>query len=911
MKKIIIPTLALFIVLETNAANAEDIFAPETFKQELSQLDTKKPQKKAKQRDFLSIANDTKIAGDYLSKGQFEKAEPLLIELVNATKNISEKNDLMKSAQVSLFGGNSISLATLYYLQGRYEQAQLTLESALKVLKENKDDITALLIPASNILLAEVYQAQGNYKDAVVILESNLAESKKLYGEKNSLYLTAITPLALTYKKMGQYEKSESLLLNSLAQHKEALGEKDTSTIITVQSLGTVYQAQKQYQKAESFYLKTLELNKQFIAANKDKNLKNFSVEAPTKEMLASLYIEQGFYDKAMPLLEEAIKIRQHSEIGFTSPTLFSMAVLAKLYQEKNIEKAEQIWQQHLRLSNQFLDKALWGAGEKTRLAYMQQQENYVNDYLSFYAFHNAAPEALYFSLNRKGLLLRISSEINAIAKNSNANANIKTVAEKFNDKKKQLANLIFDTKNKTDKSQIKALEEEINQLEMQLSSKVDNFRKNKTEITPQQLLAKLTDNDVVVDFLLYDDNYAKNNADFFNPPPNKAKAHNYKCIALIADKKNGIKLIKLGDLAPINEAIKSYRQSILPNQQGQLANRDSILKPAAQKLYQLLWQPLLPYTQNKKQVYLIPDGILHLLPFKALQDEKGRYLAETQQITLLTSARDIVLPPSAGKNSNSAIFAAPDYGDNAANRPQCVTRAVDLRNVYFCPLESALKEGQEIDKLFKQTKVKTAAPKTFVQAKATESVLTSLRSPKILHIATHGFFLQDTQPDESTLSQNLMSGADAPLPLTNITNPLSRSGLAFSNANLGVKGQKQTDGTDGILTALEVLALNLEGTDLVTLSACETGVGDIQVGEGVYSLNRAFQEAGAKSVLATLWSVADEQTKQFMQEFYSLVLNGTSPQQALQKTQLKFINDKNLKDPFFWAAFTVVGKAE
>ena len=144
--------------------------------------------------------------------------------------------------------------------------------------------------------------------------------------------------------------------------------------------------------------------------------------------------------------------------------------------------------------------------------------------------------------------------------------------------------------------------------------------------------------------------------------------------------------------------------------------------------------------------------------------------------------------------------------------------------------------------------------------------------------------------------------------PMPVVENPLTRSGLALTGANLGIAGKKQPDGTDGILTALEVLALNLEGTDLVTLSACETGVGDIQVGEGVYSLNRAFQEAGAKSVLSTLWSVADDQTKLFMQDFYTLVLNGDTPQQALQKTQLKFIHDKILQDPFFWAAFTVVG---
>jgi len=140
------------------------------------------------------------------------------------------------------------------------------------------------------------------------------------------------------------------------------------------------------------------------------------------------------------------------------------------------------------------------------------------------------------------------------------------------------------------------------------------------------------------------------------------------------------------------------------------------------------------------------------------------------------------------------------------------------------------------------------------------------------------------------------------------LENPLARSGLALSYANQGPKGNKQTDGTDGVLTALEVLDLDLEGTELVTLSACETAVGEISVGEGVYSLNRVFQEAGAKAVLSTLWSISDEGTNQFMQKFYHRFLNKQSAQQALRETQEEFKNSEQWNDPFYWAAFVVTG---
>ena len=503
------------------------------------------------------------------------------------------------------------------------------------------------------------------------------------------------------------------------------------------------------------------------------------------------------------------------------------------------------------------------------------------------------------FSLSRKSLLLQISSELNSLSKNI-TDPETQKLADSFKAKRQQLSNLIFS--DKTNLDYIKTLEEEINTLEMQLSQKVSAFKRSKTEVLPKDVLAKLKPNQTLIDFLIYTE------VDL--------KTQEYKTeqiIALIADKENGIKLIKLGELAPIATAIKTYQTAIEPNKEN-INSREQTLKQAAQILYQHLWQPLTPYLENKTSAYLIPDGILHLLPFKALQDENGNYLAEKIHLITLSSARDIVLPPLEGKAKQAVIFAAPDYGDDSSIiKAGKTTGKKDLKNIHFKPLPNALQEGQQIQRLFFKKQPKNPT-KLFLKTQATEQAISSIKNPKILHLATHGFYLDDYQFDSKTLenTQGLMQSFDQTAAQIMIDNPLTRSGLAFVNANLGVKGIKQADNTDGILTALEVLNLDLAGTELVTLSACDTSKGSIKIGEGVYSLNRAFQEAGAKAVLSTLWKVDDEATSEFMQRFYKRFLEGQSAQQAIKKTQDDFIQnraDEKYSDPLYWAGFVMTGK--
>ena len=210
--------------------------------------------------------------------------------------------------------------------------------------------------------------------------------------------------------------------------------------------------------------------------------------------------------------------------------------------------------------------------------------------------------------------------------------------------------------------------------------------------------------------------------------------------------------------------------------------------------------------------------------------------------------------------------------------------------------LGHSLEEVEWIEKLF-TSNCKDGKAQVYTDARAAESVLKSLASaPRILHLSTHGFYLEKEK--------------DSPLAEVE---PMVLSGLTLAGANLGLKGILDENGDDGLLYSLEVLGLNLQGTELVSLSACETGKGVIDYSEGVYGLIRAFRTAGAKNVLMTLSKVGDEDAKEFITKFYEIwltALEGTSPSEALDDTRRHFIGPENPKfrDPDFWSPYVTVG---
>jgi CHAT domain-containing protein len=296
------------------------------------------------------------------------------------------------------------------------------------------------------------------------------------------------------------------------------------------------------------------------------------------------------------------------------------------------------------------------------------------------------------------------------------------------------------------------------------------------------------------------------------------------------------------------------------------------------------IMQPLRALIGDATQLLIAPDGELNLIPFEALVDEKGRFLVERYAIDYLSAGRDLLRMQTMTTAANRpVIFADPLFGEHGWTPPKAMRRSVvtgnDLAGMYFAPLGGTALEARDIKTLFQDAEV-------FSGAEASKASLKGVNAPGILHIATHGFFLSDAAKPE------------------NIQNPLLRSGLALAGANV-----KQRGGDDGILTALEASNLNLWGTKIVTLSACETGLGEVKNGEGVYGLRRAFFLAGAETVVMSLWSISDRVTREIMTAYYTGLKNGLGRGEALRQAQLAMLQRKDRSHPYYWSSFIQSGE--
>ena len=311
----------------------------------------------------------------------------------------------------------------------------------------------------------------------------------------------------------------------------------------------------------------------------------------------------------------------------------------------------------------------------------------------------------------------------------------------------------------------------------------------------------------------------------------------------------------------------------------------------------------------------------LNRLPFAALQVPGGKgYLADAVDLRLLTTGRELLdlEKPRSSAKSAALVVADPAYDRSGAAISSVVVskdrnqssdgrlRSSDLPEQFkWAPLPATAEEGKTV-------KVLTGGS-LLVQQQATAEAVKSTPAPKILHLATHAFYLPNQpQPQPQSEGGFGLLGQRSSRGVVQVSSlqgesPLLRSGIALAGAN-----QPNIDpNDDGYLTALEVAQLSWEGTDLVVISACESGLGDLQVGEGVYGLKRAIAVAGARSSLLTLWKVDDDATRLFMESFYKRLKQGEGKASALAATQKEFRESPELTaydHPYYWAAFQLSG---
>jgi CHAT domain-containing protein len=351
-----------------------------------------------------------------------------------------------------------------------------------------------------------------------------------------------------------------------------------------------------------------------------------------------------------------------------------------------------------------------------------------------------------------------------------------------------------------------------------------------------------------------------------------------------------------------------------------------------------LVLAPLQRELAGVRELFISPDGELNRLPFAALPvagpksggiadgpiTADSKPLGDAVALRLLTTGRDLLrLQQPAKAGGAPVLIANPDF--NAASRSAIGGASASAAAASTAASPSVLRGGQQRSSGLRgltawqplggtEQEARQLAPllgggAVISGPAATATVVLAQRAPRILHIATHGFFLADQAPASGTAtgarSGGTPSEGTAPAAPSR-EDPLQRSGLVFAGANR----PDANPSDDGYLTAAEATAMDLEGTELVTLSACETGLGGVQSGEGVYGLQRSLAVAGARSTLLSLWKVDDGMTATFMDRYYNRLKAGQGRADALRDTQAEFRNNKNstYNDIRVWGAFQLSG---
>jgi CHAT domain-containing protein len=354
---------------------------------------------------------------------------------------------------------------------------------------------------------------------------------------------------------------------------------------------------------------------------------------------------------------------------------------------------------------------------------------------------------------------------------------------------------------------------------------------------------------------------------------------------------------------------IATFRTGITGEAESRGAQEPETQATGAQDSFDLrtvLFDPLTPAFGGRKRLLLAPDGNLSRLPFEVLPTADGRRVIDEYQISYLGAGRDILRfrTQASGQPSEPLVIADPDFDLSSEvsraspSLPAPVgrqSRELDLQTMHFSRLSGTRVEGERIAEML--------GVAAWFEGTALEARLKAHKSPRILHLATHGFFLPDQKRDPERSAGLRGSGAA-------MENPLLRSGLALAGANTARRqGSLPPEAEDGILTAEDVSGMDLLNTELVVLSACETGLGQVRIGEGVFGLRRSFVLAGARGLLMSLWKVPDQQTQELMEDFYRRIFDVgliQSRAEALRAAQLAL--KEKYPDPGYWGAFIYQG---
>jgi CHAT domain-containing protein len=467
------------------------------------------------------------------------------------------------------------------------------------------------------------------------------------------------------------------------------------------------------------------------------------------------------------------------------------------------------------------------------------------------------------YQMATKALLLNSTNKVKeSILKSSDQK--LKEDYLQWLDHKEQLARLYAYSKEELKEQEIDLadLERRANTMERTLSERSTEFSTGYAtqKVSYKQILALLTDTEAVVDLVRvrgFDQNFTD--------------ATHYVALVLMKGTEMPSMVMLENGAQLETRYVKYYRNAI----QQRIHDEHS---------YTQFWAKIGNEVAGKKMIYISPDGVYNQINLNTLKKPGGDFVVKQVDLVTIGNSKDLIAlkaKKTTVPKKTAFLLGFPDYATNEV---------------------SALPGTKvEIDGVSKLLKTSGYQITQFMEKQATEKNVKAIKGPTLVHIATHGYFLQDVDNSGSSVFGVNAENASQ--------NPLLRSGLILAGAGNAISGTGSADlssNDNGVLTAYEAMNLNLEGTELVILSACETGLGDVKSGEGVYGLQRAFQVAGADALIMSLWKVDDAATQQLMTNFYTNWLKLGNKQRAFKQAQLQLMT--KYKEPYYWGAFVMMG---
>jgi tetratricopeptide (TPR) repeat protein len=793
------------------------------------------------------------LASIYSDFGEYTRAEPLLQRSLTIRENKLGPGHPLTAHSLHALGA-------LYTLMGDYASAEDFYQRALAVQEKNpgpEHPDTAVTLDDLGLL----HLRMGDYNQSMALFFRALKIQEKVFGPEHPVVASTLGRLAAIDTKAHDYPNAELMYQRILQIDEKMLGPEHPQTAITLTDLADLHEHMGDLTKAESFVQRALAIQEKTLGPDHP----DLSVSLNN---LATIYVYAGEFTKAEPLFRRSVAIDQKT-LSPDNPNLAihlsNLATLCYDLQKTNesLALADQAETSRLGLLNNILSFT----SEQERLNYEVQNDPYTH-----FASLGDAPRAALAILRHKGVVLDSLLEDRLVA-GAGRNPDVQALIDQVGPAKQKLTQLLLtvpkDTKPETLQSRAETrarLSRQVEQLEGALAQKVGGLghARRALSVTVQEVQQVIPPHTALVEFIRYQHYLG-----------HEQREMRYGAVVLT----NGgaPRWVCLGPAVDIEQNVLLCQRSVR-NEQSQ---EGGLLALALHNLYRQVWSPLAPVIPtDTKTVILSPDAGLNLVSFATLLTLDDQFLAEKYSLRYVASGRDLLHEPVQSTNRDMVIFAAPDYvaGDKT-HEPQ----PGDLLPLpYF---------AKNADALAAEVRPWDWPVRIYSGAEASETQVRAIHSPRILHFSTHGFYLPETLGGPARFSYlGSMTDTNGRSQPVTLKNPMYRSGIALAGAQITLdawkRGETPPTDSDGILTAEEVGGLDLSGTWLVVLSACDTGIGELRSGEGVMGLRRGFVQAGAQNLLMTLWPVFDVPSGELLVDFYSALHQDNNPGEALAGVQ-------------------------